>query len=106
MNTLKRIHFEFWLILILLFIAAIYASSQEIVFGDGTKVTYDAGYVLSYIDDMPLRLAIMPEPQTVTTPAEFEQLRQENEYLKRENCILYELISIYRELVDLLKGKS
>lgn len=46
------------------------------------------------------------EPKTVTAPCEYEQLKQENEYLKRENCLLRELVDIYHKLVTLLEGKS
>lgn len=46
------------------------------------------------------------EPKTVTAPAECEQLKQENEYLKRENCLLRELVDVYHKLVNLLEGKS
>ena len=51
-------------------------------------------------------LAIDVSPATITAPAECDKLRQENEYLKRENCLLWELIRVYHRLVNLLEGKS
>lgn len=51
-------------------------------------------------------LNIEEEPTTVTAPSECEELRKENEWLKRENCLLRELIDVYHKLVQLFEERS
>lgn len=69
------------------------------IWGDGDI------YTIVYPEEI-YKWKLIKEPNVVIAPADYEQIKKENEYLKRENCLLRELVDVYHKFVQLLEGKS